>query len=357
MRLIGPIGAAAAGLLAACAGAQELPRRAGAVNETYPDVEVTYTSVPDSEGNDLRVIVTRPVGAGQFAAVFVVGWLSCDSVEAPPTTRDASGLVFRAIAQSAGFALVRMDKAGVGDSEGDCATTDFDTELAAYRAAFQKMRSMDFVDSNRVFILGISNGAGFAPLVAGDAAVAGYVTVGGWSRTWYEHMLEIERNRYVLSGNRPAEIPTLVARSATLYHEVLIKRRSPETVLAADPTLRTAWDSEDTTTLYGRPTAYYQQLQRLNLTEAWSKVRVPALVLWGQHDWIMSRRDSEGIAEHINANAPGAAQLVVVPNAGHTMESYPDLQTAFSGRPGPFPQSIATRITDWLKAAASLPGF
>lgn len=354
MRLIGPIAATAASVTAiACAGAQELPRRAGAVNETYPGVEVTYTSVPDSSGNDLRVIVTRPTGAGKFAAVFVTGWLSCDSVEAPPTTRDPSGLVFRAIAETPGFALVRMDKAGVGDSEGDCATTDFDTELAAYRAAFRKMRSLSSVDANRVFILGISNGAGFAPLVAEGAPVAGYVTVGGWSRTWYEHMLDIERNRYELDGKAPAEIPTLVSRSATLYHEVLIRGRAPEAAIAADPALRAAWDSEDTNTLYGRPVAYYQQLQRLNLTEAWSKVRVPALVLWGEYDWIMSRHDSEGIVNHVNANAPGAAQLVVVPSAGHTMESYPDPKTAFNGQPGPFDESIATRVTEWLKARAN----
>lgn len=351
MRLTNLIAAAAASVTAiACAEAQELPRRPGAVNETYPGVDVTYTSVADSKGNDMRVIVTKPAAAGKFATVFVAGWLSCDSIEAPAATRDPSGLVFRAIAQTPGFALVRMDKAGVGDSEGDCAVTDFDTELAAYRAAFRKMRSMDFVDPGRVFILGISNGAGYAPLVAEGAPVAGYVTVGGWSRTWYEHMLDIERNRYVLDGKPSAEIPALVSRSATLFHDVLIKGRTPDAVMKADPTLRTAWDSEDTKTLYGRPVAYYQQLQALNLTEAWSEVRSPALVLWGQHDWIMSRHDNEGIANHINANAPGNAQFVVLPNAGHTMQNYPDLKTAFNGRSGPFDMSIATRITDWLKA-------
>jgi pimeloyl-ACP methyl ester carboxylesterase len=322
------------------------------VDETYPGVEVTYTSAPDSKGNDMRVIVTRPAGTGKFATVFVAGWLSCDSIEAPPTTRDPSGLVFRAIAQTPGFALVRMDKAGVGDSEGDCATTDFNTELSAYRAAFRKMRSMDFVDPNRVFVLGISNGGGYAPLVAEGAPVAGYITVGGWSRTWYEHMLEIERNRYVLDGKTPAEIPTLVSRSATLYHDVLIRGRAPDAVIKADPALRSAWDSESTTTLYGRPVAYYQQLQALNLTEAWSKVQAPALVMWGEFDWIMSRRDNEGIANHINANKPGAAQFVVLPKAGHTMQNYPDLKTAFSGPQGPFDPSIANLIADWLKAHA-----
>jgi len=54
----------------------------------------------------------------------------------------------------------------------------------------------------------------------------------------------------------------------------------------------------------GRPNAslrtiaeVYQDLQRLNLAAAWSRVKVPALILHGQYDWIMSRADSELIAQ------------------------------------------------------------
>jgi hypothetical protein len=34
------------------------------------------------------------------------------------------------------------------------------------------------------------------------------------------------------------------------------------------------------------------------------------------------------------------------------MQNYPDLKTAFNGRSGPFDPSIATQITDWLRARA-----
>jgi pimeloyl-ACP methyl ester carboxylesterase len=352
MRLAFLAAAAAAIASSACAFAQEgnLPRRAGAVAESYPGVDVTYTSVADPKGRDMRVIVTRPKGAGRYPTVFVAGWLSCDSVEAPTGTRDASGNVFRAIAQTPGLALVRMDKPGVGDSEGDCAATDFNEELAAYRAAFGQMKTMPFVDPNRIFVLGISNGGGFAPLVAEATPVAGYISVGGWSRSWFEHMLDIERTRHVLGGKKPAELAELVWKSATLYHDVLLKSRQPADLIAAVPQLREAWDSEDTKLLYGRPVAFYQQLQLLNLAEAWSKVRVPTLVLWGEYDWIMSRHDTQGIADLVNANAPGAARFMMVPKAGHSLDNYPDLKTSFSGRPLPFDPATAALIVDWLKA-------
>jgi pimeloyl-ACP methyl ester carboxylesterase len=344
---------AAAASMTACAFAQEtLPRRAGAVAESYAASDVIYTSAKDSSGADMRMIVTKPKAAGRHPAVFVAGWLSCDSIEAPEGTRDPSGQVFRAIAATGQFVLVRMDKAGVGDSEGDCAATDFDAELAGYRAAFKQMRSYTYVDPNKLFVFGISNGGGFAPLVAEGAPVAGFVTVGAWSRTWYEHMLDIERLRHVLGGKKPEEIADHATRSARLFHDVLLKGAALANVVAAEPNLRSAWDSDDLKTLYGRPVKYYQDLQRLNLLEAWSKVRAPALVLWGEYDWIMSRLESETIAAAVNANAPGAATFEVLKNSGHTMHNYPDLKTSFGGRPGPFDQAIAARIVGWLRERA-----
>ena len=146
--------------------AGELPRRAQASAESYPKVDVIYDSVAGRAGEKLRTIMTRPHGAkGKLPVIFVAGWLSCDSVEAPADTKDATGIVFRGLAQMPGFCLFRLDKQGVGDSEGDCAQNDFEAELAGYRAAFRALGKYDFIDSSRVYILGISNGGGFAPLV------------------------------------------------------------------------------------------------------------------------------------------------------------------------------------------------
>src|SRR6266478_2331415 len=117
--------------------AEELPRKAKTSRETYPGADVIYDSVTTPDGKRLRTIITKPRDAkGKVPVIFVAGWLSCDSVEAPAGTKDESGLVFRGLAQLPEFALFRMDKQGVGDSEGVCAETDFESELAGYRAAF-----------------------------------------------------------------------------------------------------------------------------------------------------------------------------------------------------------------------------
>src|SRR6266511_5580270 len=214
--------------LSAIVSAEDLPRKAKTPRESYPNVDVIYDSVTAPDGKRLRTIITKPRNAkGKLPLIFVAGWLSCDSVEAPAGTKDESGLVFRGLAQVPEFVLFRMDKQGVGDSEGVCSETDFDSELAGYRAVFRAMKNYDFIDTKKIYILGISNGGGFASLIPESeterAQVRGYISVGGWVKTWFEHMLEIERPRFALMGKSPGEVNDRMKRAARLYSEWLIK--------------------------------------------------------------------------------------------------------------------------------------
>ena len=345
--------------LAIAAGlcAEELPRKSKTPRESYPNVDVIYDSVIAPDGKRLRTIITKPRKAkGKLPVIFVAGWLSCDSVEAPADTKDETGLVFRGLAQMPGFALFRMDKQGVGDSEGVCAETDFHSELAGYRSAFRALKNYDFIDANRVYMLGISNGGGFAPLVpesvAEQSAVRGYISVGGWVKTWFEHMLEIERRRFALMGEVPGEVNGRMKGAATLYHEWLIKSRPVDDIVKGQPQLSELWpEGRDHAHLYGRPLAFYEQLQNLNLAEAWSRVKASTYVLRGAFDWIMSREDSELIANYVNRNGD-LASFYEIPNTGHTFQHYLSLADAFKGKRAQFDPNVIGLLTDWLNNKA-----
>lgn len=337
--------------------AGDLPRKAKTPRENYPNVDIIYDSVATPHGERLRTVITKPKDAkDKLPVIFVAGWLSCDSVEAPANTKDESGLVFRSLAQLPGFAFFRVDKQGVGDSEGVCGETDFDSELAGYRAAFRALGNYDFIDTKNVYILGISNGGGFAPLVAETEAeqsqVRGYISVGGWVKTWFEHMMEIERRRFDLMGRSPGEVNERMKGASTLYHEWLIKGRSIDDVLKQQPQLANLWpEGKDHAHLYGRPLAFYQQLQKLNLADAWSRVRVPTYVLRGAFDWIMSREDSALIAQYVNKNGD-LATFYEIPNTGHTFQHYLSLADAFKGMSAPFDSKVIPLLTDWLQNKA-----
>src|SRR5438067_7999169 len=340
-------------LTSTIASAEELPRKAKAPRESYPNVDVIYDSVTSPGGKRLRTIITKPRNAkGKLPVIFVAGWLSCDSVEAPAETKDESGLVFRGLAQMPCFVLFRMDKQGVGDSEGVCAETDFDLELSGYRAAFRALKNYEFIDTNRVFILGISSGGGFAPLIPESQAeqqqVRGYISVGGWAKTWFEHMLEIERRRFALMGKRPAEVTEAMKRAMTLYYEWLIKGRPVGDIFKEQPQLADLWpEGKDHAHLYGRPLAFYQQLQKLNLAAAWSRVTAPTYALHGEFDWIMSREDHQLIAAYVSANGEDA-YAYEVPKMGHTFQHYLNLADAFKDKEASFDPKVIGLLTDWL---------
>jgi pimeloyl-ACP methyl ester carboxylesterase len=341
--------------LAVIVSAAELPRKTKTPRESYPNVDVIYDFVTAPHGERLRTIITKPHDAkGKLPAIFVAGWLSCDSVEAPAATKDATGIVFQGLAQMPGFCLFRVDKQGVGDSEGVCAENDFESELAGYRAAFRALKNYDFIDPIQIYILGISNGGGFAPLVPESereqAQVRGYVAVGGWMKTWFEHMLEIERRRFALMGKSPAEVNARMKDAATLYHQWLIKGKAVDEILKDQPSLAALWpEGADHNHLYGRPLAFYQQLQNLNLAAGWSRVKVPTLVLHGQYDWIMSREDPELIAQYVNTNRSGTARFIEVSDMGHTFQHYLSFADAFQGKSAPFDPKVLRLLTDWFR--------
>jgi pimeloyl-ACP methyl ester carboxylesterase len=341
--------------LAVVLRAEDLPRRAKTAPESYPNVDVIYDSVIAPDGNRLRTIITKPRDAkSKLPVIFVAGWLSCDSVEAPAETKDAAGLVFRGLAQSREWCLFRVDKQGVGDSEGNCAENDFESELAGYRAAFRALNNYGYIDANRIYMLGISNGGGFAPLVPESASeqarVRGYVSVGGWIKTWFEHMLEIERRRFALMGKSPGEVTDRMKGAVTLYFDWLIKHRSVAEIVNEQRKLAELWpEGKDLDHLYGRPLKFYEQLQQLNLAAAWSRVKVPALILHGEFDWIMSREDPHLMAQYVNANMPGAARFMEVPEMGHTFQHYRSMAEAFADKSAPFDPKVIRLLADWLQ--------
>jgi pimeloyl-ACP methyl ester carboxylesterase len=95
-----------------------------------------------------------------------------------------------------------------------------------------------------------------------------------------------------------------------------MKGMTPGQVIAQHPDWKTLWyDSPDGQ--YGRPAAFYQQLQALNLGEVWQNVQAPVLVIHGSADDIMSRADSQAIVEIVNQAHPGHARFMEIDGMTH----------------------------------------
>jgi pimeloyl-ACP methyl ester carboxylesterase len=288
-------------------------------HEKFQNAEVIYDLVSDNHGDQLRTLITRPkVSKGRVPAIFFVGWLSCDSVEYPLGETDGFGPIFWRLVEQSGYATFRVDKPGVGESKGDCSSTDFLTELSGYQAAFDSISKYDFIDPERIFIVGLSNGGGTSVLVPRQHPVRGYIAASSWGRTWYEHMLELERLRLSTEGKSPGEVDSRMKAFSQFYDLYLNQRMMPGEIISKHAEWKDIWYGK-ADGQYGRPAAFYQQLQALNLGEAWENINVPVLVMHGTADNIMSNADSSAIAEIVNHAHPGTAKFVEIENADHLL--------------------------------------
>lgn len=307
--------------------------------EHFDHATVLYDWVQNNRGQKLRTFATRPTQVSAKVPVVVfVGWLSCDSMEYPNAdTKDGFGILLRRLIEESGYATLRMDKPGVGESEGDCSKADFESEISGWRAAFDSIAKYDFMDGERVFVIGLSNGGGFAPLVAGNHPVRGFISGGSWGRTWYEHMIDLERRRLLEERKPPAEVNSSVKAFIEFYTLYLMKGMTPAQVIAQHPEWKNLWyDAPDGQ--YGRPAAFYQQLQALNLGEVWQNVNAPVLVIRGTGDNIMSRTDSEAIVRIVDQVHPGEATYTQIEGMAHDFTVN-----------GKFHDPILPDVLDWMK--------
>ena len=325
-------------------------------HERIAGTTVTYDAVRSDRGYLVRTIVSRPerLAAARIPAVLFVPWLSCDAVEKPDPGNDGFAHMLRAVASGSGAILMRVEKPGVGDSGGpDCRDAGLDDELAAYRAGLRALRARADVDTTRVYLFGGSIGGALAPVLAAEApgGIAGVIAVAGFSRTWYEHMLDIERRRLTLSGQSPAAVNAAMRGFAQFYTGYLLEGRTPAEVLAANPAIRPLWYDEPAHQ-YGRPAAYYHAVQRLDVEAAWATLatrRVPSLVVWGEYDWIMGRAEAERPIEIVDAIAPGLVRLVVLDKTNHGLMAYESAAAAFGGGRPRHDGAAGRAVTAWLR--------
>jgi dienelactone hydrolase len=269
--------------------------------ERMANATVHYASVELRSGVRLRTIVSVPTTAviERVPAVLLIQGGGCGSIDTPIGPPIAQPGLMHAIG-SRGFVTMRVEKSGVGDSQGEpCAEIGFQEELAGYRAALAALRSHPAVDPVRVYVLGISLGGVFAPLLGAETPVAGIVVYG------------------TLAGP-PPPYP-------------------------------------------GRSERFFREFASVDVQAAWEKVGTRVLVLHGEYDVgpEVNRSAHEQVAAFVNRATPGAAEFRELPGLDHCWSRHPSLD-ASRDRCGQGQQTpdLAEAILAFLRppTRAALPG-
>jgi len=109
----------------------------------------------------LRGLLHRPDGVDPTPAVMLLHGFTGQHIESDRLFVQ----VARALAD-AGFAALRFDFYGSGDSDGDFEEFTLDTELADACAGFDWLSTQSGIDPNRIGVVGLSLGGAIAALLA-----------------------------------------------------------------------------------------------------------------------------------------------------------------------------------------------
>lgn len=324
--------------------------------ETHVGIETIYDSITSDYGIRQRTIITRPESITPDApgpAIFVLQGLSCSSIEATPGRRSNYIRILTDLVDQSGMVVMRVEKPGMGDSQGNCSQTDFGTELNGYETALKKLQSLPYVDASRILVYGNSMGSALAPYFANKFGLNAVISDGTYYRTWFEHMLEIERRIKQMQGLEEGKINDLINRAyIPLYYGMLIEEKTYADVIKEKPLLD-EHNYHGNAHMYGRPTAFYHQLQDFDVAGNWQKLKAPVRIRWGTNDWIMSEYDNDIIMDVLRRAGHTDAQLYKFPGMDHWATIHENPENSFNGKPGVWDDRISGQLIDWAEALNS----
>ncbi len=321
----------------------------GLAKETHPGIKTIYHQITSDHGIKQRVIVTLPAsGPKKHKGMVVLQGLSCSSIEQTPGRQSAFVRLLTDLIRKSDRAVLRIEKPGMGDSEGDCSNTDFATELNGYETAIRWFLAQDYVDADEVIVYGNSMGSALAPYMANQFNLAGVVSDGTYVRSWFEHMLEIERRILAFKGLTQQQITEKMTRSyIPLYYGMLVEKKSYQKVIDEKPNL-VEDNYHGPGHMYGRPVSFYHQLQQFDVAGAWEQLKVPARIRWGTHDWIMSEADNDLIVEILKQAGHKDHVLYKHESLDHWQAIHPNPLSSFEGKKGQWDDAISGVLLDWI---------
>lgn len=317
--------------------------------ESYNNINTEYGFITSDYNIRQRYILTVPDNDEKLPAIFVVGGLSCSSIEYTPGRQSNFIRSLTNLVQHSDMAVMRIEKPGVGDSEGRCSETDFHTELNGYEIALQTLVADSRIDASRVIVYGSSMGSALAPYLVNKYKLNGVISDGTFYRSWFEHMLEIERRILAMKGDdQPTVNEKMIQAYIPLYYGMLIQKKTYQQVIDANPLLA-EYNYHSPAHMYGRPVSYYHQVQDFNFAGEWSKLTAPVRIRYGTNDWIMSEYDIDILEGVLQAQGHSDYEVYKYPGLDHWDTIHDSALNSFQGKKGKWQDNISQQLVDWAK--------
>ena len=294
----------------------------------YRSVAVSYRSGEVT----LAGTLTQPGGEGPFAAVLLV-------TGSGPQDRDetiAGHKPFLLLADTltrAGYAVLRVDDRGVGGSSGDLAAATYDELTRDVLAGVAFLRTQAAVDSQRIGLLGHSEGGYLAPLAARRSEGVAFVILMAGPAVPGEAVLRLQ-NRLIYEG---LGLPQAQVEAQVAYIEQLaallerreygaarvLSRRRIEAQYAALPAAQRPSPAEQEAAVTAQAASLLTPNTRAFITHdprpALAALDVPVLAFYGGKDIQVPSRQSVPVLRDLLADKADVT-VRVFPELNHLMQ-------------------------------------
>lgn len=288
------------------------PKAGGLPREHSDAYEILYGSVRVA-GELQRVIVTKPPGAGPKPALLFIGGMGCYSLDFSGTgpKADAYERIIDFITRL-GFVTMRVEKTGMGDSQGTaCENQDFHREVAGNLAGLRALAAYPFVKADEVYLFGHSIGGVIAPFLAAKVPVKGIAVFGSLAETWYDYELANIRRQSLLSGMSPQAVEAAMIPQQRAREEFYILKKTPAQLAQEHPELVNE-------IYFPVHWTYMQQLSEVNPAVDWNRSSSEVLILSGDSDFIGSQAaDLSTMIAQANKTRARAIRMVQIPYIDH----------------------------------------
>lgn len=257
-------------------------------------------------GFNLAGTITKPAGAtGQLPAIVLIGGSG-------PTDRDETvfGIpVFGHLAKGlveAGFTVVRYDKRGVGQSGGRAESATLNDYAEDARAVVRWLERRKDVDRNRIAVVGHSEGAAVAMILATrEDRVKAVVLIAGTGTTGAELVLEQQRHQLDVMKVDASERAAKIALQEQIQAAVMNG---------------TGWEGVPDGVRKVADTPWFQSMLSFDPARVMKDVDQPVLIVQGELDVQVPPHHAEKLLAMAQARKRNVdEQLLKVPGVNHLL--------------------------------------
>ena len=191
--------------------------------ETDDNATVIYDEA-NYKGGQLRVIINKPIKENKMPAMLFIPGYTCSSIDELTNDHPYKRIVDAYV--DAGYVILRIEKSGLGDSKNTppCESCDLLDEIENFEVGLKKLKSLPYVDTNQIIIVGHSMGGIIAPAISAKHKVAGVVVYGTTAKSWFEYQIEMYRVQNALAGMNPIEVEQSVIEQYDLNYRYFVKK-------------------------------------------------------------------------------------------------------------------------------------